>query len=260
MKNKIFLLLTLIILFSFVITGSALTRPYDLFHFNSAEELIEWINTVDINNIDSYNQGSYSHKSFIEDIRKDCELIIPKYNGQYFPINVKEGLYGVEVWPEFESKNWRCISFRMDIESTRVSIYIHRIDDGRISDAKQNYENYIANRYSYLGVGGGGGSLVEQRYNRVDRYDVLVTAVGFEDESVFENISFDKVKLSNYSEVVETYSFGKYLVYSASVTTPAENTPEKSSMIYFIIISIFAGIVVVIIIVMAAKKTKKRKS
>jgi len=234
MRIKVCFLCVSIMLCFCYSTAMAALPTYNVYPFDNAKELIEWINTVDIETIDEYiYDPDISHKSLINDIRKDGEILIPKYNGDYFPLRVKEGWHGISVWPELDSGQWRCIEYRMDREYSSVEVYIHRIDDEKINDAREDYLKYVTTRYTRLGIIGGRGN---SRFKMVDRYDVLVNVertdtnspedayVGFD----FASISFDKVKLSDFYDVVETYSFENSSVYQSAFVKfiPRTTRPE----------------------------------
>lgn len=225
MKKCICLSFAAILLTSFSALTFALSSPYQQYLFYTVSEMVEWINTVDINTIDAFsNSESYSYRSFIEDIRRDGEILVPKYNGQYFPIQAEPN-HGIQIWPKVKYKKseyWRSINYDAKIGfGTSIRVYVHRIDDEHLELAQNNYEKYIQKGHSYLGK----LSRESDRYMRIDRYDVQYSVLReLFDEAVLQGLSFDKIKLSDIHTVAASYTMDDVYVYSADESTAWSGT------------------------------------
>ena len=244
MKTKVCLLFAFMAFLSFGLSAHAEQPPYELIKFDTVDELIDWINTVDIETVDDWSGWPEDHKIFIEAIRKDGEIILPKYKGKYIPV------YGVFAWPYYEPKV-NSIAFGT-ISDIWVDIY--RIDDDNLNFAKNDYEKYIAQGDPFVSIGRF-VSPSSGRYKMIDRYDVFVGSRDPVDESFFDDFSFDKVSLSNPDETVASYSFKDSLEYHFDYYEPQINP-----IVFYVIGFASAGIISVVSIILFRKRKRTRKT
>ncbi len=201
--------------------------------FKNSGELIEWINTVDIEAA-PYKFAlweGFDFKPLVENLRKDNELLIAKYKGQDFScLGHDEDNYCIIIIPSFGTHGNFTVFYD---ESDSVSVVIHRIEDSDLTAAKEDYKKYLTGKYNELNLVVDSFGLLQgssSAYKMIDRYDIIVDINSYSEktpdfEKIFKDISFEKIKLSTPSVVVEKFIFENYL-------TPAPLFSQEGDNIY----------------------------
>ena len=224
-KMKLFSVLSVVLAVVMMFSSAAFAAEEDDIVaglFANSAELIEWINTVDVETVDDMYKdipvkGMLSMKPIIEEARADREILVPKFMGKElsrYDKNMDKDI-SVVVMPVFAMTNGKFIVF-MD-EELEIQIVVHRIEDEDLAAADADYKKYFEEKYDAMnGIGDSMGLLLSESsaYKRIGRYDVIVDVDNYENlagtsEKIFRGLTFDKVKLSD-SSVVETYSFDDY--------------------------------------------------
>lgn len=206
--------------------------PHAQLHFDSSDELIQWINEADLKEIDSHTyrkESKYHFTPFIEQLRADKAILIPKYDGQSFPISDEYGFINIAPNNPYEQRYY---GFHAKVNNKYFVIAINRIPDEYLDLAKTNYDKYtrkytpniFAKRYDV-----GGAHLI------FDCYDVIIRSRrrGKIDKDFVAKLSFEKISLEDGS-VLSEYASDGYRIVSRF---------EYFLKRYGIVILIIAGVV-----------------
>jgi hypothetical protein len=249
MKKMILIVIFLGVILSTSVSVWALSPPFKHASFDSVQELADWIKNVDYQEADSGNfRGDlkYHYKPFLELLRKDSTLLIPKYKGQDFPINVEEGYTKIDIVPN-QPYEQRSYSFHGNVSDTRFTVSINRIEDEYVNLAKTDYDKYLSSCDPKPLL----NNLPNNRmvvHKVIDNYDVMIHFYSDEiDNDIVDSITLHKVSLADLNSVSGQYSM-------------EGNTVHKKGLLVFVLpgVGIVLVIAVFICVVMGRKKRRLR--
>lgn len=182
-------------------------------YINTIEELIDWINSIDIEN---FEEGRW--KEFITQIRNDGEILLPTYKQEKVQFINHDIISNIVISPEQKYEDSR-YGFACFLGNEKCYVGISYINKNYQEDADKSISEYIKNRFKFELPEGAKTKtkVIKTSESEVEAYitegveaskskvefflQKKIITVGFRQDTINEDlikdIDFMKIKLSN---------------------------------------------------------------